>query len=81
MFEQPLSWCGEASGFHSLDFSSACRDRTRGGGFELTNVKFRLDSRKKFFTVRVVRHWHRFPREAVDAPVPGSYLWPGWMGL
>jgi len=27
----------------------------------------RLDTRKKLFTVRVMRHWHRLPREAVDA--------------
>jgi len=25
------------------------------------------------FTLRVVRHWHRLPREAVDAPSPAVF--------
>ena len=27
-----------------------------------------MDIRKKFFTQRVVMHWNRLPREAMDAP-------------
>ena len=41
---------------------------TRTRGNDLEEVRLRLDIRKKFFTMRVVKRWNRSPREAVDAP-------------
>ncbi|GAB0205361.1 hypothetical protein GRJ2_003001700 [Grus japonensis] len=46
-------------------FIRECSDRTRG---KLKKGRFRLDIRKKFFTVRMARHSKRLPRQVVDAP-------------
>lgn len=49
-------------------FNWACCDRTRGDGFKLKEGQFKLDIRKIFFTMQVLKHWKKLPREVVDAP-------------
>jgi len=57
-------------------FDRACCNRTRGNGFKIKAD--RLDIRKKYFTMIVMRHWISLPREVVD---PWKHSGSGWMGL
>ncbi|KAK4831697.1 hypothetical protein QYF61_018749 [Mycteria americana] len=44
-------------------------DRTRASGHKSKNIKFHLNTRKQVFTLRVVKHRNRLPREAVKSPL------------
>jgi len=61
-------------------FSRACCDRTRSNDFKLKEGRFRLDMKKKFFTMRVVKHGNRC-LERWWMPHPWKHTRPGWTGL
>ena len=58
--EKDLGVLAEEKGAYRKDgkniFSRACCYRTRSNGYKLSEGRFRLDIRKKFFMIRVVKH-------------------------
>ena len=59
-----IYWCTEDTDF-KLDSHNCNVSREKG---TRRDGHLRLGIRKKFFTVKVVKHWNRLLREAVDAP-------------
>ena len=62
MFEGTSEKDGDTS------MSRANYRRTRGNGLKRKESQFRLAQRKKLFTRRVLKHWHRLPRGLGCAP-------------
>jgi len=47
---------------------SVVSDSTRSNGLKLGHGMSHTNMQKSFFTVRVMEHWNRLPREAVESP-------------
>lgn len=64
----PCSFLSRENGEGGADLCSIITDdRIQGNGTKLHHRRFRLDIRKKLFTVRVVKNWNSLPRDVIDA--------------
>lgn len=56
------------------------RDGTQGSSFKPKEGKFRLDTRKQFFSARMRKHEGRLSRETVGSPSRDVESWAGVLG-
>ena len=49
-------------------FLVVCSNRTKINGLKLKHRMFHTNMWKNFFTVSVMEHWNRLPRDVVECP-------------
>lgn len=49
-------------------FSVVPSNRKKGNGHKLEHIKFLMNMRKNFFTVKITEHWKSMPREVMKSP-------------
>ena len=58
-------------GFEDMDYKKLFKihdiNITRGHSYKFFTPHARLDVRKQFFSIRVIKHWNRLPDKAVNA--------------
>jgi len=52
-----------------------CSDRVKSNGLKLEQRKFHANMQKNLFMVRMMEHWNRLPREAVESPMEIFKTW------
>lgn len=65
---------GVNEGEEARSFLVVTTDGTRGNRHKLEHMIFQLHTRKQFFTIRVVKIWHRLPKEVFESPSLETWL-------
>lgn len=60
-------WRAEVHSTKQQTLSRVCCKKSRRSVFKLKEGTFRLDIRKRFYMIRVMKQWHWLPREVMDA--------------